>query len=67
MPKPKRFPEMLKRIQRCHYCRREMAIPALHYAENPFCNRCLAERTKAKSIPGARNRWVRHGSYMRLT
>jgi hypothetical protein len=31
-------------VQRCRYCRREMAVSAIAYAENPFCNRCLPER-----------------------
>lgn len=35
---------MLERVQRCRYCRREMRVGALSYAENPFCKHCLHER-----------------------
>lgn len=36
--------EIREQVQRCRYCRREMAVSAAAYAENPFCNRCLPQR-----------------------
>ena len=40
------WPEILEQVRRCRYCRREMAVSATAYAENPFCNRCLPERVE---------------------
>lgn len=60
------LPEILEYVQRCRYCRREMAVPPLQYAENPYCVHCLPERIKAKAVPDARKRWVRNGAYMKL-
>ena len=50
----KQLPEMLERVQRCRYCHREMAIPALNYAENPYCKVCLGDRIEAVEVPNTR-------------
>lgn len=35
---------MLRRILRCKFCNREMAVGLLGYVENPYCSACLSER-----------------------
>ena len=54
---------ILTRIQRCHYCGREVSSPPLQYEQNPFCKFCLAERT-AKASPRGSIRWRREGNYV---
>ena len=58
------MPEIiLTRIQRCHYCEREMSCPSLEYEQNPFCTVCLNERV-AKAAPRDRTYWKREGNYV---
>jgi hypothetical protein len=54
---------VLIRVQRCHYCRREMANNPLEYAENPFCTQCLEERMAAAAPPGGVT-WRKEGNYL---
>jgi hypothetical protein len=57
------WPEVLERVRRCRYCKREMSVSAAAYAENPFCNRCLPERVKLVGDPGIEWRLV--GDYFK--
>lgn len=54
---------ILTRIQRCHYCGREMSVPPLEYQENPFCTVCLPERISGAMPPG-KIQWRREGDYV---
>jgi hypothetical protein len=58
------MPEMiLAKIQRCHYCGREVFAPPLDYEQNPFCQVCLPERV-GKAAPRGQVRWRRKGNYV---
>ncbi len=43
--------EIAERIRRCRYCGREMETGALAYDENPYCVRCLDDRTRGTTAP----------------
>lgn len=60
---PKPMPAIiLQRVQRSCYCHREMDVPPLGFAENPFCTVCLPERM-ALATPATGFEWER-GNYM---
>jgi hypothetical protein len=54
---------ILVRVQRCRYCQKEMSCSPLEYEQNPFCTRCLTERTE-KAAPVGGVRWTRRGNYV---
>jgi hypothetical protein len=54
---------ILERVRRCKHCGRPRRAPALACAENPFCAKCLGERTRAASpIQGVM--WRLRGHYV---
>ena len=58
------MPEIiLSRVQRCHYCGREVRRRPLDYEENPFCTVCLAERVRKASSRGG-VQWRVKGHYI---
>lgn len=61
-----RLPPLMEVVRRCPYCKRESTVDPLSYAENRFCNDCLAERMAESA---ARERplvgWVPEGHYAR--
>jgi hypothetical protein len=52
MKSKQQLPAMLERIQRCRFCRKELAdIPALSFLENPYCSECRSTRV-ANAVEG---------------
>jgi hypothetical protein len=58
------LPVMLERIQRCRFCRREVATSALSFEENPYCTECLGERLAQASATGKYVSWRVSGDYL---
>jgi len=59
-------PNFLERVQRCNYCGREMAIDALSFLENPFCEICLPERMGLTDTFPGEVRWRVVGDYAEI-
>jgi uncharacterized paraquat-inducible protein A len=60
-----KLPIMLERIQRCRFCGREIAAPALSYEENPYCTECLGERLAQGGAAEGYVSWTVSGDYLR--
>lgn len=58
------LPLMLERVRRCHFCQREMNVPALSYEQNPFCSKCLPERMEEVQKQAALVSWIVSGEYL---
>lgn len=54
---------LLERVRRCKHCGSEMPVTPLAHTENPYCTKCLDERTQAGSGAGTLS-WRRQGHYV---
>jgi len=57
------LPTMFEKVQSCEFCGREMKIPPLDYAENPFCRECIRLRLTMIS-PGPLEQMLTVGEYI---
>jgi uncharacterized paraquat-inducible protein A len=62
-----KLPSVLVRLQVCKLCGKELALPALTYAENPFCRDCVTERQNKAATSTRRLGWKGIGNYLILT